>query len=413
MLLALLLAATTTTATPIPLDKAHRAFEEVRLAAEEEGGKLWGVPLAGPMIFVDRETRFAVANQRDAEGALQPAGPVFTGTVPPHIVLANTATTWAGVRWTMVVWGAVSDRTVPRRRLLFHETWHRIQGDLGFPGVSTPVSDLESLEGRYWLQLELRALEAALRGSDEKRQNAIRDALTFRVRRRKLLPSAGEHERALEANEGLAEYTGFAMRGTSDSESRIALAERLARLDREASFVRSFAYETGPAYGLLLDAAAPGWTRRFRPTDDLSVALGIASRVKIDESQADAAASRYGGSQLRAAEQKRAKERAERTARYRALFVDGPVLEISLEGARYGFDPNTVFSLEAIGSYYPTLDVTGDWGRLSVKDGAVIASDFKRVLVPANGKGWTLDLNPGWKIAPGTRPGDQTVARSE
>jgi hypothetical protein len=228
-----------------------------------------------------------------------------------------------------------------------------------------------------------------------------------------LLPAAGEHERALEANEGLAEYTGFAMRGTSDSESRIALAERLARLDREASFVRSFAYETGPAYGLLLDAAAPGWTRRFRPTDDLSVALGIASRVQIDESQADAAAARYGGTQLRAAEQKRSKERAERTARYRALFVTGPVLEISLEGARYGFDPNTVFSLEGVGSYYPTLDVTGDWGRLSVKDGAVIASDFSRVFVPANGKGWTLDLNPGWKIVPGTRTADQTVVRSE
>lgn len=413
MLLALLLAATATAATPIPLDKAHRAFEEVRLAAAEDAGKLWGMPLAGPMIFVDRKTRFAVANQRDDEGALKPDGPVFTGTVPPHIVLANNATTWAGVRWTMVLWDAVADRTVPRRRLLFHETFHRIQNDLGFPAFGTPVSELESLEGRYWLQLELRALEAALRSGGDKRQTAVRDAITFRARRRKLLPSSGEHERALETNEGLAEYTGFAMRGTSDSESRLALAERIARLSGDASFVRSFAYETGPAYGLLLDAAAAGWTQRFRPTDDLGVALAVASRVQIDETQADAAAARYGGAQLRAAEQKRAKERAERTARYRALFVDGPVLEISLDGANYGFDPNTVFALEGVGSYYPTLEVSGAWGRLNATDGAVIASDFSRVLVPAGGKGWTLELTPGWKFAAGRRPGDQTLARSE
>jgi hypothetical protein len=45
------------------------------------------------------------------------------------------------------------------------------------------------------------------------------------------------------------------------------------------SFVRTFAYASGPAYGLLLDAASPGWPRTVRASDDpaalLMRALGV------------------------------------------------------------------------------------------------------------------------------------------
>lgn len=412
MILALLLAASTSL-NPIDLEKAQRAFEEVRLAAEEDGGRLWGVPLYGPILFVDRATRFAVANQADAAGVLKPDGRLFTGTLPPDVILANTATTWSGTEWTMVLWDSVAARTVSRRRLLFHETWHRIQDDLGFAATDAPVNELDSAEGRIWLRLELRALAAALRASNEERTPAIRDALTFRAKRRALFKEAAARERALELNEGLAEYTGFALRGTSDFESRIALAERITAVDPQSSFVRSFAYETGPAYGLLLDALSAGWTRKLKRDDDLGALLAAAARVEPNLGEAAAAAARHRGDEVRSFETAREKARVERTARYRAMFVEGPVVELPMANARYGFDPNTVVPLENAGSVHPALEVTADWGTLSAKGGALITSDFTRIVLPAGGKDWTLDLKPGWKMVPGARPDDRRVVRSE
>jgi hypothetical protein len=48
----------------------------------------------------------------------------------------------------------------------------------------------------------------------------------------------------------------------------------------EASRVRTLAYVSGPAYGLLLDASSPGWTRRVRGTDDLATLVMRALAVQ-------------------------------------------------------------------------------------------------------------------------------------
>ncbi len=100
-------------ATPIPLDRAKRVFDEVRLVSEEDGGRLWGVSLHGPMLFVDPQTRFAVTNRADGEGVLKAADGVFVGTLPLTVALANTAVQWGGVEWTTVLWGSVAERSVP------------------------------------------------------------------------------------------------------------------------------------------------------------------------------------------------------------------------------------------------------------------------------------------------------------
>src|SRR5205814_9382415 len=125
----------------------------------------------------------------------------------------------------MVMWPAVGERATSQRALLLHECFHRIQDDLGFPATQGDNAHLDSLDGRYWFLLELRALAKALRNED--RVAAIRDAIAFRAKRRSLFPDAAESERKLENNEGVAEYTGVALRGTSDGESRLAFARQL------------------------------------------------------------------------------------------------------------------------------------------------------------------------------------------
>jgi len=400
-------AAAATAAPPIPLDRAEHAFAEARLASEEEGGRLWGRQLYGPMIFVDPKTRFAVANQADANGALKADGRVFTATLPPNVTIANTATTWSGVKWTMVMWPAVGERATSQRALLLHECFHRIQDDAGFPATQGDNAHLDTLDGRYWFLLELRALARALR--NEGRATAIADALVFRAKRRALFPNAAANEQLLEANEALAEYTGFALRGTPDAESRLAFARRLDNVDKDTSFVRGFAYLTGPAYGLLLDALDPGWTRRLKKSDDLPAVLSKAANV-TPAGDAAARAQAYGGAELRAEEEHRDAVHRELLAKYRALLVDGPTLELPMANANFGFDPNAVIPLGDAGNVHPNLSVTGDWGVITTSRGARITPDFKAFYFPAADRE-NLTLKEGWEIVAGPRAGDLRVVR--
>ena len=416
LLTAVLLATPATgSAPPIPLDAARRTFEDARIGSEQDAGRLWGKELWGPILLVDPATRYAVANRADEGGVLVPAESaagrvaLFTGTLPPDVVIANTAMHWGGVHWTMVMWGAVSDVSVARRRLLLHECFHRIQDDLGLPASNANNPHLDTLEGRYWYLLELRALAAALR--DDDRPQAIADALVFRAKRRSFFAEAAAAERALEANEGLAEYTGFALRGTGAEETRLAVARRLEATDRNDSFVRSFAYSTGPAYGLLLDVAKPGWRSSFRAGSDLAGELAAATNTSAAKDPQQRA-SAYDGAALRTAEEARAREQGERIAQFKARLVDGPLIEIALEGANFGFDPYAVVPLGDSGTVYPSLEVTGAWGRITTASGARIDPSRGALFFSAEDRE-TLTLNPGWILAPGARPGDLVVKPGE
>jgi hypothetical protein len=404
MLAAVLFAVSVAAATPIPLDDAKHAFDEARLASDEDGGKLWGRALYGPMIFVDPNTRYAVANQSDEKADLKLCNGVYTGYLPKNVVVANTATEWNGVKWTMVAWPFGSS-PVSRRRLLLHESFHRIQSDIGFAAREGNNSHLDTLDGRYWFLLELRALARALR--DENRNEAIADALAFRAMRRSLFANSDAAETALEDNEGIAEYTGYALRGTGAEETRLLFARLLDRIDRKDSFVRGFAYSSGPAYGLLLDVASPGWTHNFKRGDDLATTLALAAKIKASEN-ADARSNVYAGATLRSEEEKRDRDHRELLAKYRARLVDGPVIEVPM-GA-YGFDPNAVTSLGKEGNAYSELEVTGEWGTFHVTTGARISSDYSAIFISASDRD-KLVLKPGWKIVAGARAGDLRVTR--
>ena len=376
--------------SPIPYEAAKRVFDEARLASDEDDAKLWGVPLYGPLVFANPKTRAFI--RENGTGGELPAG----------VIVANTATNIDDVLTTMISWPAISGGPpTAQRRLAMHECFHRIQNEIGFPANSPNNAHLDTVDGRYWLQLELRALTAALRATGDARASAIGDAVAFRAARRAAFAGAEQTERTLENNEGLAEYTGWALRGTSAEESRFAFARHLERIDPATSFVRGFAYETGPAYGLLLDVLVPGWTRKYKVADDLAAFTGIAA----GKANPDA----YGGAELRAAEEKRDRDQRERVARFRARLVDGPVLELPMKDTHYGFDPNGVTSLGDAGNAYQSLEITAPWGHISVDGGARIAADWNTAFVPAEDRA-KLQLEPGWKVVTGPRQGDLRVA---
>lgn len=402
---------------------AGRYFAQADSLCRADGGRLWGHSLCGPLLFVDRGTRAAVASRADTAGILEASNGAFVGTLPSDVIPANTATEWNGVRWTMVLWPPPANDTA-RGVLLLHELWHRVQGELGFPMTGPANAHLDGAVGRAWLRLEWRALASALTSDGAARRAAIEDALIFRAFRRDQITGAAEEERALEMHEGLAEYTGVVLATGTAADARDWAAGRLRRADAEKSFVRSFAYSSGPAYGLLLDVSRTGWRSGLTPANDLGDLLALAVGFVPPQAIAKEAtrrAAHYGGPAVLAEEDRRASELAKQIAAYRARLVDGPVLRMRLRNPKVGFDPNAVVPIGPDGTVYPTLTVTEEWGVLTVEKGALLATDWTHVRVPApsdsartgrvTGDGWTLDLKEGWRLVPGDRPGDFAVDR--
>jgi len=71
-----------------------------------------------------------------------------------------------------------------------------------------PALHLDTQEGQVWLQLEWRALAAALIEAGPDQTVAIRDALAFRAYRHKRFPNSARVEASQEIAEGVPEYTG-------------------------------------------------------------------------------------------------------------------------------------------------------------------------------------------------------------
>src|SRR6266571_4921005 len=286
--------------------RAQEFFKEVQALCERDGGRLWGVSVCAPMVIADRRTQTIATSQPAPEGAR-----------PQLLGIVNAPVQWGGATWGAYMWDDVVNRTPrDRKELLLHELFHTVQprlglGALGAPGLAT--EHLDAADGRYWLRLEWRALARALRESGEQRNLAVRDALAFRQARRMLYPTSVEDERAQEITEGLAAYTGTVLAAPSAADAIVSALDLLANAEQDESFVRTFAYKTGPAYGVLLDASSPGWTRRVRGTDDLATLLMRALAVQ-PATDATASATRYGGADIRASEQQRDQQRQQRLA---------------------------------------------------------------------------------------------------
>jgi hypothetical protein len=215
------------TRQPIDLEKAGKAFSEAEQISSNDAGRLWGTLLYGPMLLVDPETRAVVANEPDAQGLLHPERSLYVGTLPESVPIADAPTEWAGKRWTMLRWPLPED-TLTRRVEFAHEMFHRIQPELHLNAPDTLNSHLDTAEGRLWLELEWRALAAALIESGQAQTQAISDALSFRNHRHEMFRGSAESERNLEIAEGIAEYTGLSA-GAPDGDTALAHNQKACR----------------------------------------------------------------------------------------------------------------------------------------------------------------------------------------
>lgn len=384
-------------------------FAEADSLCRRDDGRLWGVSLCGPMVIADRIT------QTRATSLPAPEGPV-----PPLIGLVNAPVQWGGQRWAAYTWqNFPTDDQQARRRLLIHELFHRVQPQLGMYLIQPSNDHLDELEGRYWLILEWRALRGALEEDGAARLAAIGDALAFRSRRHALYPDMAAREHADEIREGLAEYTGTVIAAPTQA---AAVADGIAQLERVESaptFVRSFGYPSGTAYGLLLDMYDAGWTHRFRPTENLGTRLQAASRARPTP-DVEAAALRYGGAALRAQEVQRDAAQKQRVAELRARFVDGPLLIVPRVSGGMLVTTGAI-PIPGVGTVYREYRLTAEWGTIAATNGLLdhTSDATLRVAGPwtvegstLRGDGWEVIVNDGWAARPDARSGDLRVVRT-
>jgi hypothetical protein len=390
--------------------RAQQYFDDVQAVCEREGKRLWGMSMCGPMVIADLRTQTIATSQ-----------PAPEGPRPRVLGILNGPLQWGGVTWAAYMWDSLINAT-PRhaKAILLHELFHGVvQPKLGLQASELLNEHLDAMDGRYWMRLEWRALARALRESGAGRTAAIRDTLAFRQARHGRYPGSAEHERALEINEGIASYTGTAAAADSPADAIATTLENLAGAETGESFVRTFAYTTGPAYGLLLDASSRDWRQRIRHTDDFAALLANAFAVR-PAPDAAASAIRYGGAGIRAAEAQRERERQDRLAALRRQFVDGPVLVIRGGGSGM-FNSMGAVAIPDVGTvFFGPYRSTTDSGTLEAEKGVLLESsgNVRRVPAPVRkddttvvGDGWTFTAQPGWVIRDGPRRGDYEVVR--
>ncbi len=404
-------------AQQIDTASALAALRDASTACHLDAGRLWGISLCAPIALTDRATRLVIATDSVSGRPFLPYAGTFLTTAPEGLGFANTSFTWGNRSWAMILLPLPADR-FDRASLVMHEVFHSVQDTLHLAGSDPANNQLDVLEGRHLLRLELRALGAALdalsNGSSLDVRAHTSDALLFRAQRHALYSAADSLEPALEMQEGLAEYTGdrLAMMLTGEPATRIAT--RVRAFQSNPTYVRSFAYATGPALGILLDHFSPTWRRDIRtarnPALLLARAIGFHAPSNLPRAVSLRAKS-YGDAEIMTQELARDSTRRVLMADYRKRLVDGPTVTFRQTNLSRRFNPQTLVGFDSAWTVYPTGNFSADWGSLDVKDGGtVVANDFRTVRVAApgtpitpemrivHGSGWTLTLAPGWSL---------------
>jgi hypothetical protein len=421
---------------------ASQFFKEAKALSDKDNGKLLGSKLYGPMLFVDRATGKAIANEQDSAGLFQKIEDVYTGNVP-KIMAANTAKRWGGKIWTVILWPLPAEANA-RKRLMMHELFHQLQLQIGLPMYSPQCDHLDKFDGRLLLKLELEALRKIVNEYPKFSKADLANAIALRRYRYSKYPNADSLEHSLEFNEGLATYTGFVLNGLTLAQQKKAVNEQIDDFYRNKTFVRSLGYITGYTYGFLLSNKKSNWlsavtTNRksnspatYNELKEKAAFEDVVAKlfnVAVPESYINllstiSKGNLYNYNTVFSFEQAREEKNRAIDAENKRKFVDGPVLELPNENMSFNFDPNEVQVLEGHGPIYPKFTAKAAWGALEVKSGGVLIKDWMLAYLPipadfkaSEGKiktpGWELELVSGWIIVEGKRKGDFKVEKKK
>lgn len=390
-------------------DSIATYFDEIKIEVQKHR-QLWEKDLYGPMLLVNPNSKQIFANFSDSIGILKQNGRIYSGILPGKINVANTAVNWNGRRWAMIMLPLPINKQ-DRINLLAHELFHVSQPSLGFKLFNTENNHLDQRNGRIYLRLELEALKKALHTNSKiERKTHLTNALAFRKYRYLLYPGTDITENLLELNEGIAEYTGSIISGRNRKQSSEHFVQSINSFLGNPTFVRSFAYQTIPVYGYLLDNTRKGWNREITIKTNLTDYFINAFNITLPndlKKTTDLIMNQYNGEAIMSEEKTREEKTKKLIAEYKSKFVTQHHFELVFEQMNVSFDPRNIIPVEDKGTVYPNIRVTDKWGILTVENGALMSSKWDKISVTAplnmenkniSGDGWTLELSDDYSV---------------
>jgi len=391
------------------INQAIFAFTELKEALRKDDGRLWNHRLDGPILLINRDSRIVIANEGDDNGELLKLGDCFVGKFPDSLIIAHSSVFWNNKRWTMYSF-PLPDSKEERLNGLIHESFHRIQPEIGFDSLyENQNNHLDTKEGRIYLKLELEALKRSL--ISEEPLIHIKDALLFRQFRYQLFPEAKESENSLEINEGIAQYTSSTLIGLTENGLQKYYISQIDTLFGLSTFVRSFAYYTTPVYGYFMRQSDGEWNLKINKKTNLTDFMLTFYKIKpayVSSESIRMVGKLYNINEIIESEELREFKHLKQIIKYKKLFLGDSVLTIRLENIEIGFNPANLIPLDSFGTVYPNLVITDNWGILNVDScGALVSSDWKFVTISYPeiitdtliiGKGWKLKLYDHWRL---------------
>jgi hypothetical protein len=394
-------------------DKASRYFKEIEEICNRDSGKLWGLNLYGPIMFVERGTRRIVANQSDNDGLLKSKEGVYTGIYPKELILSNAPVKFGGTQFAMVPLPPEDDAYRIKTRAI-HSLFHRYQENQGVTSEFFNSGYMDEKEARFWIKLEWKALRKAINSSGEERQLAIRDALIFRGSNRERYHKYIDDANSFETYEGLPTFTYTLLCTNSHEEFKEKLFENLDRVYSMQSYARSYGFIHGALYASLL--YDKGFDLKTIQTDNFDLGNAVKELYNIElpaicRDVAGSLAVNYDVDIINKEEEKRDTEIGESIHKLASTFTEKPVVFLELESPYFDFEPEDVFPLDTIGTLYNSMRVSDNWGKLTVeKGGCLVSNNLKFIRITAksfkedkyhvSGEGWHLILYPGWQLIP-------------
>lgn len=370
-------------------------FDHVEKLCNKDNGKLWGVNLYSPVLGVD-SLRNIVSNVSDAPKSYPADKPV-----------ANSTIELDGRRWTTILWplsGDVKHQSI----VLVHEMFHYCQPELGLWQERDPNnSHLSNRDARTLLKLEWNALKVAATCEGEEKKAALEDALSFRARRRQLYPDFIAEENSLEIQEGLAEYTGRRIVIPSDKEFLQSLSE-LDRLYESDNLTRSFAYLSGPLYGLILDQSGHSWHKEMNAGSDLGSSAMSIYGINLPEDlerAVQSAKAKYDFESIDAVEDAFLRKMEERNETLRKLFASDNVISLECPNLSIQFSPDSMIKMEDGSMVIYGCKAYCDWGTVEGHP-LKVKGDWRNIELPRldtlSVKGDTI-ITSGWTLTQAQR----------
>jgi len=410
--------------TEITSNNISSYFKEIEKATKKHT-KLWNKQLYKNILLVDPKTRQVYSNVPDSGNVLTLQHNIYNGKLPENINIANTAISWSGKRWAMIMLPLPTNKH-DRINLLAHELFHTLQPKLGFQQYNKESNHLDQKDGRIYLRLELEALKkAVLSKSGNDQQKHLANAMLFRKYRNSLFPNSETLENQLELNEGLAEFTGLIISARNRKEVAEHFRNEIDAFFKNPTYVRSFAYYTTPVYGYLLYKKNKSWNKEIEPdanlTDFFIKQLNIALPLDI-KATALKSTDEYNGQLIFKEEIIREEEIKKQISKYKTELIEQPHLEIRLKKMNVSFDPRNIIPIEDKGTVYPKMRISDVWGILEVETGALMSPNWDRISITnpikispnkIEGDGWILTLKDGYILKKEERTRNYIVSKIE